>query len=284
MDYAINQDLTALIPKDKILPKYLFWMGNIIAIEVKKNANWVWVTWVNRDFVKSIQIPLPPLEIQEQIVAELDGYQRIIDGARAVVENYKPTIKIDPEWEVVELGEVCETSSWWTPLKSKLEFYENWTIPWLWSWEVSQWFIYRSQNLITELWLKNSSAKLFPINSVLIAMYGATVGQVWILKFESTTNQAVCAIFPNTKFSPEFLYYFLKSKKEYLVNLSVWWAQPNISQQIIRKLQIPLPPLQMQQSIVDRIEEEQRLVDANRKLIEIYEGKIRERMDEVWGK
>ena len=54
------------------------------------------------------KIPLPPLEIQEQIVAELDGYQRIIDGARAVVENYKPTIKIDPEWEMVEFNELCE--------------------------------------------------------------------------------------------------------------------------------------------------------------------------------
>ena len=60
---------------------------------------------INTTSLKSIQIPLPPLEIQEQIVAELDGYQRIIDGARAVVENYKPMIRIDPEWEMVELGD-----------------------------------------------------------------------------------------------------------------------------------------------------------------------------------
>jgi len=63
---------------------------------------------INTTSLKSIQIPLPPIEVQEQIVVEFDGYQRIIDGARAVVENHKPMIKIDPEWEIVELGKVCE--------------------------------------------------------------------------------------------------------------------------------------------------------------------------------
>lgn len=83
---------------------------------------------------------------------------------------------------------------------------------------------------------------MFPADSVLVAMYGATAGQVGLLRFESTTNQAVCAILPNRRVVPEYLYYLLKYRTEYLVSLSVGGAQPNISQKIIKDLEIPLPP------------------------------------------
>jgi len=66
---------------------------------------------INHKIVADFKIPLPSIAVQQQIVAELDGYQKIIDGAKQIVENYKPTIKIDPEWEMVELGEVCDVKS-----------------------------------------------------------------------------------------------------------------------------------------------------------------------------
>ena len=110
-------------------------------------------------------------------------------------------------WVIKKLGEVCETGAGGTPLKSHKDYYEGGTIPWLLSGEVSQGEIYNSKNFITEKGLKNSSAKLFPPNTVLIAMYGATAGQVGILKFEASTNQAVCGILPNEKTIPEYLYY-----------------------------------------------------------------------------
>ena len=111
-------------------------------------------------------------------------------------------------WQKKPLGVVCKTGSGGTPLKSKKEFYENGTIPWLMSGEVSQGEIHHATRFITSKGLENSSARIFPVNTVLIAMYGATAGQVGILKFEASTNQAVCGVLPNDQFLPEFLYYF----------------------------------------------------------------------------
>lgn len=174
------------------------------------------------------------------------------------------------DYEMVKLGDVLITSSGGTPSRAVAEYYTNGTIPWLKSGEVSQGFIYESEEFITELALKNSSAKLFPKNTVLIAMYGATAGQVGILKIEATTNQAICGILPNEKYLPEFLYLTLKSQKEYLISLSSGGGQPNISQSIIKDLQIPLPPLEIQQKIVDVISQYQKIVDGCNLLIENY--------------
>ena len=99
-------------------------------------------------------------------------------------------------WEVKKLGNICETSSGGTPSKSHPEYYEGGNIPWLRSGEISQGHIYETELYITDEGLKKSSAKIFPIDTVVIAMYGATVGQVGILKKEMSTNQAVCGIFP----------------------------------------------------------------------------------------
>jgi len=233
--------------------------------------------------LKKIKIPLPPLEIQEQIVDELESYQKIIDGAKQVVENYKPTFKIDPEWETVIIGDVFNTSSGGTPLRSKREYYEKGAIPWVNSGEVKQGYIEVARNYINELGLKNSSAKMFPKNTVLIAMYGATAGQVGILRIKATTNQAICGILPNKNYIPEFLYYYLRSRTSYLQNLSTGGAQPNVSQNIIKSMQIPCPPLQIQDQIVTRIENEQKAINANKELIIIYENKIKDKIAEVWG-
>lgn len=237
---------------------------------------------ISRKNLESIKIPLPPLSVQEEIVAEIDSYQKIIDGARQVVENYKPRIDIDPEWPMVELGEVCETSSGGTPLKSKNEYYGG-NIPWLKSGEVAQGFVYTVEESITDLGLKNSSAKMFPINTVLVAMYGATAGKVGILKVPSSTNQAVCGILPNEKIVPDFLYYYLLSQTDYLIKQSTGGAQPNISQGIIRKLRIPMPSIELQSQLVERLKNEQSKINSSNELIALFEQKIRNRIARVWG-
>lgn len=153
-------------------------------------------------------------------------------------------------WEVKKLGEVCETGSGGTPLKMHDEYYNNGTIPWLRSGEVCTKEIYATELYITDKGLKNSSAKIFPANTVLVAMYGATAGQVGILKIASTTNQAVCGILPNETMSPEYIYYYFLFNKEALVAQAVGGAQPNISQIKIKNIQIPVPPIAEQQRIV----------------------------------
>lgn len=172
-------------------------------------------------------------------------------------------------YELVEIGKVFKTSSGGTPLRSKPEFYRNGTIPWIKSGEVNG-FIYEAEECITEEGLKNSSAKLFPKDTVLIAMYGATAGQVGLLKFEACTNQAVCGILPNPKVLPEFLYLLLRSKTQNFVDMSVGGAQPNISQEIIKSIKIPVPPKEDQQKIVDELLSYQNIVTNAKSIIEKY--------------
>ena len=190
-------------------------------------------------------------------------------------ERYKNNQDLSSiNFEVVEIGQVFRTSSGGTPLKDREDFYKDGNIPWLRSGEVAQGFITSSELFITEEGLKNSSAKIFPVNTVLVAMYGATAGQVGLLKFEAATNQAVCGILPNDKVIPEYLYHILKSQKEYLISLSGGGAQPNISQKIIRDLKIPLPPLSIQEEIVGEIEGYQKIIDGAKAVVANYKPKI----------
>ncbi|MEI8363676.1 MAG: restriction endonuclease subunit S [Betaproteobacteria bacterium] len=158
-------------------------------------------------------------------------------------------------WQTKSLGDVCKTGSGGTPLKSKKEFYENGTIPWLMSGEVSQGEVHFATRFITQKGLENSSARIFPKNTVLVAMYGATAGQVGILKFEASTNQAVCGILPNEQFIPEFLYYLFLSKKDELILQATGNAQPNISQIKIKNTHVPIIKLGEQQRIVTILDE-----------------------------
>ena len=153
-------------------------------------------------------------------------------------------------WDWVSVGDFAKTGAGGTPLKGKSEFYDGGEIPWLLSGEVCQRDIFSTKNFITQDGLRGSSAKLFPAGSVLIAMYGATAGQAGILRFEAATNQAVCAVLPNSRYVPEYLYYFLLLEKGNLVSQAVGNAQPNISQGKIRETLIPLPPLDEQKRIV----------------------------------
>ncbi|WP_239060440.1 restriction endonuclease subunit S [Acidithiobacillus ferrooxidans] len=140
-------------------------------------------------------------------------------------------------------------------MKSFKEYYEGGDIPWLMSGEVGQGEITETTNYITRSGLENSSARLFPPNTLLVAMYGATAGQVGILRFEASTNQAVCGILPSDKFLPEFLYYFFLFKKDELVAQAAGNAQPNISQIKIKNTGVPTAPLPEQRRIVAILDE-----------------------------
>lgn|SRR3990167_3643617 len=153
-------------------------------------------------------------------------------------------------WEYKRISEVTKTSAGGTPLKSHKEYYINGDIPWLQSGEVGTKDITVSKNFITKDGLNNSSAKIFPENTVLVAMYGATAGEVGILRFKAATNQAVCGILPSDKLLPEFVYYFFLYHKAKLIEQAVGNAQPNISQEKIKNTKIPILPICDQKRIV----------------------------------
>ena len=236
---------------------------------------------INRSDIQKFIIPVPPLSEQKRIVKFLDEEISKIETLKANAETnlknakelFETTLEkelnplsrhserseessadLPSGWEWKKIGDFCETSSGGTPLKQHNEYYENGNIPWLRSGEVCQKEIFETEMYITQKGMENSSAKYFPENSVVVAMYGATAGQVGIVRFRTTTNQAVCGIFPNEKYKTEYLYYALLSKKKELVAQAVGGAQPNISQIKIRNLQIPLPPLSVQKEIVARLD------------------------------
>lgn len=174
------------------------------------------------------------------------------------------------KWDIVKVGDICETTSGGTPLKSREDFYYPQEIPWINSGEVRNGEIYQANKYISRIGLEKSSAKIVPANSVLVAMYGATAGQVGLLKIEASTNQAICSILPNERFNPKFLYYVLSSKTNDLIEMSVGGAQPNISQGIIKNIQIPLPPLEVQEEIVKELNGYQAVIDGAKKVTESY--------------
>ena len=157
-------------------------------------------------------------------------------------------------WQIKKLGEFCKTTSGGTPSRKNKNYYSG-TIPWVKSGELDRGIIFDTEEKITEEAIKNSSAKIFPKGTLLIALYGATIGKLAFLGVDATTNQAVCGIYENENIISKYLYYFLLFNKPKLVQQGVGGAQPNISQTILKDLDLPIPPLETQHAIVSKIEE-----------------------------
>ena len=222
----------------------------------------------NLDMKAYMRLPIPVLSLEEQerIVAELDLLSGILDKQRALLKELDTLAQsifydmfgnpVDNErgWDAYRLGDVLKTTSGGTPSKGHPEYYDGGTIPWVNSGDLHQMFIYDVPKFITQAGVNNSSAKLFPIDTVLVAMYGATVGETSILKIESTTNQAVCGIFPNIHYLPVFLYSVLKNSQSYFIERASGGAQPNISQGIIKDFRLISPSMDVQRVFAEKIE------------------------------
>ena len=156
--------------------------------------------------------------------------------------------------KIVRLGDVLKTAAGGTPLKSKKNYYKDGKIKWLLSGAINQKEIFECNTTITDEGLKNSSAKIFPINTVLVAMYGATAGQVGILRIPAATNQAVCGIYPSDNYLPEYLFYYLLNYKKTLLLETSGVAQPNLSQIKIKIIPLPIISIAEQQRIVAKLD------------------------------
>ena len=157
-------------------------------------------------------------------------------------------------WVVKKLGDVCETTSGGTPNRKDSSLYGG-HIPWVKSGELDKGIITDTEEKITDEAIKKSSAKVFPKGTLLIALYGATIGKLAFLGIAAATNQAICGIFENKSIDSKYLYQFLFFSKAGLVKQGIGGAQPNISQGILKNLDLPLPPLPIQHAIVTKIEE-----------------------------
>ena len=267
---------------------YLMYLKDIGEID-NKYSKGVTIKHLVKKALLSIPLPIPPKPTQLSIVSELDKLNELIRIKKEQLKDYDTLaqsifyemfgdpVENEKGWEVKKIGDVCKTSSGGTPSKAHDEYY-NGDILWLRSGEVGQGDIYDTEQTITLLGLENSSAKIFPVNTVVIAMYGATVGQVGILRKEMSTNQAICGILPNGVLTPEYLNYFLLRMKSEFLKLAIGGAQANISQQIIRKTLIPLPPLSLQKYFTCRIRQIEQQKAAIQKTITDLETLLAARM------
>ena len=196
-------------------------------------------------------------DLLEQIKAEK---AKLINEGKLKKEKPLPEITEDeipfdiPEnWEWVRLGEIGKWGAGSTPSKSHPDYYGG-NIPWLLTGDLNNGYINSVEGRITELALKETSVKLNPVGSVLIAMYGATIGKLGILNIEATTNQACCAGIPYNGIYNKFLFYFLMAHKAEFVKRGEGGAQPNISREKIIVTLMPLPPLSEQKRIVKKLE------------------------------
>ena len=243
--------------------------------------------------LKSLYIPLPPLDEQERIVKKIDELfsqidildkhkesllknikhtkTRILDLALQgkLVENsriptdlksripsdFNPPFEIPNSWAWVKLGDICEISSGGTPSRNEAEFWENGTIPWLKIADIKDDYVNSSSEFITQKGLENSSAKIFKKGTLLFTIF-ATLGEVAILNIDASTNQAIVGLTPKKdNYITKFIFFALKNIKNSVNLIGRGATQKNINQTILKNFYIPLPPLDEQERIVKKIDE-----------------------------
>ncbi|MBK8622799.1 MAG: N-6 DNA methylase [Saprospiraceae bacterium] len=244
---------------------------------------------LSQSTIKEQKIPLPPLSIQEEIVAEIESYQKIIDGAKAVVENYKPKIDIHPDWEMVELGEVCEIN----PKKSELkELNENTEVSFVPMADLNENQIYFKPIQVKLLGEVIKGYTYFKDDDVLLAKVTPCFenGKAGIAKelingigFGSSEY---FVIRPNDKILSTWIYLNIIPqgfRERGKLNMTGTGGLQRVPPDFVKSTLIPLPDLDTQRQIVSQIEKEQELVNANKQLIEIFEQKIKNMISKVWG-
>ena len=184
---------------------------------------------------------------------------------------------------MARLGDIFTITSGGTPDKKKSEYYANGTIPWVKTGDLKNQYVPTGIECITEEGLKNSSAKLFPPNTVLVAMYGATIGACSILLYEASTNQACAAFLPNEKVMPTYLYYFLSSKKEQFIKDGVGGAQPNISAGYLKNVQFDLIPMQQQINMVSTLNKVSELIALRKEQLAKLDQLVKSQFIELFG-
>lgn len=283
LDFYFGGFMGAIRTSEQINPKYLFYnltneRFNTYLNRVIAGAN---IKNINKQILDNFEIPLPPLSIQEEIVAEIESYQKIIDGARQVVENYKPKIDIDPDWEMVELGDICDFSQGTqvdkplqlTSPKDDYEKFlriENYT-------QLSDDFRYIPKEL--------GKNKYVSADEVVVVRYGASAGFIG-RGFDGILANNLFKVTPQENtVTNSYLYYVLSSidYQNKFTNLTAGGAMPALSFRTVKEILIPIPERDVQDTIVAQIEKEQELLNANKQFIEIYKQKIKNRIAKVWG-
>lgn len=287
---ATNQGFKNIIVmnKERVFYKYVAYMMTSLKDKMTSLSSGGTFKEISKSNFLNLGFPLPPIETQEQIVAEIESYQKIIDGARRVVENYKPTINVDPNWDVVKLGEVCELN----PQKNEVKEFQGDVsfVPMAILNENDMRFYPEEQRHIGDVY---SGYTFFKDGDVLLAKVtpcfengksGLAEGLINGIGFGSSEFYVLRA---NTeKIMPQFIYYVVHSR-DFITrgksNMTGTGGLQRLTKEFVLSYTILLPSLEKQQQIVENINEEMTIIEQNKRLIEIFEQKIKDKINEVWG-
>ena len=240
-----------VIDTELLLPEYLMILFR--RKEFDRNA-WFYTDadvrgGMGKDSLLDMFLPIPPIERQREIVAEYETLSKRISLNEQMISKLEETAQtlyrkmfvegIDKEnlpdgWRMGTIGEFCkEMKSGGTPSRNNAEYWDKKEYPWLKSGEVHNNIINYTEEYISQIGLDNSSAKIIPIGTVTMAMYGATAAQVAYLNCQATTNQACCNMICHSKYDASYLYFHLLAKQEEIKKLANGGAQENLSPELI---------------------------------------------------
>lgn len=237
--------------QERIVSELKKWIAVITSIEANKNDL--------QGYIESAKSKILDLAIHGKLVPQDPNDEPAVDLLRRINPKFTPcdnghSEKLPQGWCQTNLGTIGIWQSGGTPSRSNKSYYGG-NIPWLKTGDLNDGLITDIPESITEEAVLNSSAKINPTGSVLIAMYGATIGKLGILTFPATTNQACCACIEFNAIAQLYLFYFLLFQRSAFIAKGGGGAQPNISKEIIVNTFIPLPPIKEQQRIVQKIKE-----------------------------
>ena len=274
IDTFVNQSVIVIHPNEKINNYYLLYNLKLRYNQLRQLSDHTSTRGsLTTKIIKDLDIDLPNLEIQNQIADIITIFDKKIRVNEQINHNLEQLAKsiykhhfidmkpymlggyiresplgiIPKDWSVQLIGEfVDDMKNGGTPRRGESAYWENGTIPWLKTGEINNNIILKSEEHITELGLKNSSAKLLPKNSIIMALYGkGTAARIGLLKIEATTNQACCAMICNDLNKTLFLYLFLLFNQKEIENLASGSVQQNLSKDLIANLNLIVPPIEI---------------------------------------
>ncbi|MBR2921825.1 MAG: N-6 DNA methylase [Alphaproteobacteria bacterium] len=287
IELTTNQQFNGLVVKEcaknKLNPHFLFWYTTTFKNELKRLSGKTSFEFVSVKTLKTIEIPLPPMSVQEEIVKELDAYQAIIDGAQKVVDNWKPTFKINPNWEKVKIGDVCDVRDGThdSPKPQQVGY------PLVTSKSLVDGKIDFANTVFISKEDHINICKRSNVDDgdVLFAMIG-TIGNPVVVKKDKEFSIKNVALFKvgnnNSKLNNCYLKYILEVSTQELNNKAIGGNQKFVGLGYLRNYEIPLPSLEEQKAIVAQIEQEEQYVEACKKLIELSKQKISNKIQSIW--
>lgn len=265
IEVTTNQQFNGLVVKDTslLLPKYLFWCVSSFKLELERMSGKATFGFVSVGNLKDFKIPLPPLKVQEQIVAELDGYAAIISGAKQIVENWKPRIDVDPKWEVKPLGQVLSLE-YGKPLKQEDRVDGPYPV-----------FGSNGQVGFHNEFLVNGPM-------VIVGRKGSAGAVTW----SNSNGYPIDTTFYVSLLNPKetnlkFVYFTLSGLNLDKVNTQA--GVPGLNRNDAYELPFPLPSIEIQDEIVNHFMAEEIMVNSVKSLIETYEARIQAVIAKLWG-